>query len=495
MKFVDSSQQAIVICTALTVISSLIILGTFGISKSWAKDFFDRKHLLFCMTFTLMFFSISVSFVYLHKSEIGCVVQANFIQIFGVSTILYAAAVAVDAYFYIMGFSVPSNKASTVLRDGALSAIPNRSSDIHTESAMSDAQLDFYNRDTETNDPSTDAIIGLDVHVVASAHDRTISLEAARHSNVFGNDDIRDSNDNEREISGIGEKPYITPVLTRSNSFMSNIRAHWKPIARKYRILHMCILAYIVLGLFIFNTFDVAVTYISPGYICYFDEVTFIGYFTIIPIFSSVITIFVANFGIIRVILKFYRSGAGENEKDVVTNGSVFEKLIGMFNIYAYVSAILEVLRRLDKTGSKELTRVILFPLFYLIAAMMIVVIGIIRRVLDNKSPTSLVVAVCNAILVGVGNCLIWVLSDKDIVQGWADWITESFGTCCAYVACGICGGVPVPAGAGGALVNNGASNNNSSNVTDMSMKSRGSSGDDSSGLNMVPQGAVSSSA
>jgi hypothetical protein len=440
----DSSQQAIVICTILTVVASMIILSTFGISKAWAKEFFDRKHLLFCMTFTLMLFSISVSFVYLHKSEVGCVVQANFIQIFGVATILYAAAVAVDAYFYIMGFSVPVSKTTTVLRDGALSAIPSadRSSDMLTQSSMSDAQLDFYNRDTETNDPATDAIIGLDIQVVASSADRTVSLEVLRQSNAFGIDDVlRDTNITGREVTGIGERPYMAPSLGRSQSFMSNIRSHWKPIARKYRILHLCIFAYILLGLVIFNFFDVAVTYISPGYICYFDEVTFIGYFTIIPIFCSVITIFVSNFGIIRVVLKFYRSGAGENEKDVVTSGTMFEKIYNALNVHAYVSAILEVLRRLDKTGSKELTRVILFPLFYLIAAMMIVVIGIIRRVLDNKSPTSLVVAVCNAILVGVGNCLIWVMSDSDIVQLWMEHLQSNYCDCCAYVACCCCGG------------------------------------------------------
>lgn len=486
----DSSQQALVICAVLSVISSLIILCTFSLSKAWAKEMFDRKHLLICMTITLICWSTAVSFVNLHKSEIACVIQANFIQIFGVATVMYAAAVAVDAYFYIMGFSVPSKKANTVLRDGALSAIPSadRSSNVQIESVMSDAALDFYNRDTETDDSNApEAIIGLDIQVVASSVDRSISLEAFRQSNAFGVGGGHDS---------IGDKSYmasssIAKTTTQNSSCFGFMRAHWRPIARKYKILHICIFSYILLGLFIFNTFDVAVTYISPGYICYFYEVTFIGYFTIIPIFGSVITIFISNFGIIRVVLKFYRSGAGENENDVVDNSTTLERWIAAFNVHAYVKAILEVLRRLDKTGSKELTRVILFPLFYLIAAMMIVVIGIIRRVFDHKSPTSLVVAVCNGILVGVGNCLIWVLSDSDIIQLWVTFLSGYFGDCCAYMACCICGGTIVGS--------TDASADEESVTTHQSPMTREGAGvnkfnEEDGGVMMVPPGTESSS-
>ena len=151
-----------------------------------------------------------------------------------------------------------------------------------------------------------------------------------------------------------------------------------------------------------------------------------IGILTIIPILGSVITIFLSNYGILTVILKFYKSGAGENENDVVAM-SWLENVISAFNLRARVSVVLEVLSRLDHTGSKEMTRVILFPLFYLMVSLLIVAIGIVRRAGDHKSPTTLVIAVCGAILVGVGNLLIFVVSDSDLVELWGRYLRSFF--------------------------------------------------------------------
>ena len=280
--------MSIVVCTAATVVSSIIILWTFLISKEWGVEFFGRKHLLFCMTFTLMFFSLATSFINVNKPTTSCLVQANFIQIFGVASILYTAAVAVDAYSYIMGFSVPVSRPQkrtfqSEVSDTNGNTNGNAETDADTnsygqgsaggreenhENMMSDATLDFYNRDTETNDPATDIIIGIDIVVDVKNKDMDLVLrdihtgdETISSCATTGDSMSQRSFSTASTYSQSGSRR--TTMASPSGSLLGNIRV--RPLPRKYKLLHIAVGSYVLLGLILFNLFDMPVTYISPG--------------------------------------------------------------------------------------------------------------------------------------------------------------------------------------------------------------------------------------
>ena len=165
----------------------------------------------------------------------------NFIQFFGIASILYAAAVAVDAYYFMMGFGVPtSNKARQ-----------------RTESNVrgTNTSLDYYNRDTETFEPAQE-IIGIDVNVVVNAN-KTIST------------DSRD-----------GASAALTPLNAGMNRQVSapspwdswnRHKISLKPIARKYKIFHVCVYSYLAIGVLCLNFAQKGSSvkpYIYPGIVC-----------------------------------------------------------------------------------------------------------------------------------------------------------------------------------------------------------------------------------
>ena len=228
----DSSQRAVFLCSSLSLISCIILLWTFVINKEWGKELFGRKHLLFVMTVNVMVYSICFCFVGQHKTMAGCRIQATFIQFFGIASILYAAAVAVDAYYFMMGFSVPTSgkeRQRTESKDGR----------------GTNTSLDYYNRDTETFD-SPSEIIGIDVNVVVNAN-KTISTD---FHNGNGNNNL--------------SKQLSTDVHTKRSKIV------WKAIPRKYKLFHIVVYVYLIIGVMCLNFAQQGSSvkpYIYPGMI------------------------------------------------------------------------------------------------------------------------------------------------------------------------------------------------------------------------------------
>ena len=145
------------------------------------------------------------------------------------------------------------------------------------------SSLDYYNRDTETYEPGTDEIIGIDVNVVVMPKKSALGGSSSSIPMKDMNPDFVSLQDNRTRMNSIDS------MLSRSPSGISNAGGGpgfnnivYKAIPKKYKQIHFAVYGFVLIGLIFLNTtpHSEVERYVNPGiyrmyisYMCRFVDV------------------------------------------------------------------------------------------------------------------------------------------------------------------------------------------------------------------------------
>lgn len=462
------------------------LLGTFFISRKWHREKYDRKHLLFVMSLLTMLFAVSMSFLSTEKSPAFCRIQASLIHAFGVASVVYAAAVSADTYYYIIGFSKQYENESlnndiasgTAVIEGGASSIAkhiveegggSERSISTTITGLSKENLDYYNRDTEVSMSS--------VNDLGMGSPSGLSFSLGPGMTVFDIDYASRSSQSSRAGAGTTASADSSGSGRTWNCLCSWTSEIAEQLPRKYVIFHAAVALFMLLALLVLNLAPGShpTTYLEPGFICYFNETWLIPLFGLLPIVISIFVIAGSNFFMVRNVITFYSAamrGAAFTDRDsnssdylapastsasASASASASSSADGSGNggggasgaLHAVRTAIecvlcsccrstkalFHIMSRLDNDGGKEFRRIIIYPLYYLTNAVVFIFTALVKRsVTSTSSDASIIdVQVCLALVVGVGNSIIWVFSDSAIMRQWRHFLHSKFILCNAH--------------------------------------------------------------
>lgn len=356
----------------------------------------------------------------LHKPRFFCVMQAMFIQIFGISSVIYAAAMSTDTYYYILGFSRQFNSDRSSKHDSQSDGSMNRTTDstVNDSQGLNQDNLDFYNRDTEV---SGSCDIGFDF---GGGND-------FRNTDM-GKNPVNGSGPMERDTISITSRESLSvPIEITSPSYMPNI-------PRKYILMHCVTFTFTILSAVLYVVVPGSKTraFVEDGYICYFDNSWLIPILSLLPILVCILVMWCTNFFMVRSVVTFYAAamsmGLTTRDSNAIEDISkANDSLHDMFEQCCCCclmgKALYLIMIRLDNDGGKEFRRIIIFPLFYLGIATFMMISGIIRRSMGDDDVTIIVMQVCVSVSIGIGNAAIWVFSDNAIMAKWYQFLKSFF--------------------------------------------------------------------
>jgi hypothetical protein len=91
-------QTVVFTAAMLSLVGDIIIISTFYVSKRWRNEMTEMKKIILALSLYHIFFLIAFIDVNISDADSFCQIQASLIQFFGVGTIVYEGFVAVECY-------------------------------------------------------------------------------------------------------------------------------------------------------------------------------------------------------------------------------------------------------------------------------------------------------------------------------------------------------------------------------------------------------------